>query len=130
LTEASTGIRAELQVFLRVSNERALGRVLSKVRHLCPLTLGEAAAERYWKDPGLQDVRLPIAVPHGSVGDMTLEVLRAAWSLGAPWSVSSIGQPGTEGWEFEALAEHERAHFHMPGLEWARISLRGSLCGT
>ncbi|MFF3413038.1 hypothetical protein ACFYW8_44460 [Streptomyces sp. NPDC002742] len=123
-------MHAELQVFLRVSNDKAMDKALSKVRHLCPLALGNADAERYWKDPGLRDVRLPIAVPHGSLGDMTLEVLRAAWSLGAPWSVSSIGQPGTEGWEFEALAEQERTHFHVPGLEWARISLRGSLCDT
>ncbi|MEU9974092.1 hypothetical protein [Streptomyces sp. NPDC051014] len=118
-------MQAELQVFLRVSNDRALDKILSKIRDLCPLALGEAAAERYWKDPGLQDVRLPIAVPHGSVGDMTFDVLRAAWSLGEPWSVSDIGQPGTEGWEFEALAEHGGTRFHVPGLEWARISLRG-----
>ncbi|MFI5690045.1 hypothetical protein [Streptomyces sp. NPDC051636] len=120
-------MRAELQVFLRVSNDRAMSKALSKVRQLCPLALGEATAERYWKDAGLQDVRLPLAVPHGSLGDMTFEVLRAAWSLGEPWSVSSGGQPGTKGWEFEALAEQEGTRFHVPGLEWARISLRGSL---
>jgi hypothetical protein len=118
-------VRVELQTFLRVNDERALRGVLSKVRELCPLSLGEAVTERYWKDPGLQDVRLPIEVPHGSLGDMTFEVLRAAWSLGGPWRVSSIGQPGTEGWEFEALAEHESSRFHVAGLEWARISLRG-----
>ncbi|MGW7821812.1 hypothetical protein ACWGLF_27670 [Streptomyces puniciscabiei] len=120
-------VQAELQAFLRVSNDRALGKVLAKVRHLCPLALGEAAAQRYWKDPGLQDVRLSIAVPHGSVGDMTFEVLTAAWSLGEPWSVSSIGQPGTDGWEFEALAEEGGSRFHVTGMEWARISLRLSL---
>ncbi|MEU9380860.1 hypothetical protein AB0D38_07655 [Streptomyces sp. NPDC048279] len=124
MTEASTAVRAELQMFLRVCNDRALDKVLSKIRQLCPLPFGEATAERYWKDPGLQDVRLPVSVPQGSVGDMTFEVLRAAWSLGGPWSVSSIGEPAAEGWEFEALAEHGRARFNMPGLEWARISLR------
>ncbi|MBO4257497.1 hypothetical protein [Streptomyces griseorubiginosus] len=117
-------MHAELKVFLRVNNDRALDKVLSKIRQLCPLPLGEAAGERYWKDPGLQDVRLPVSIPPGSVADMTFEALRVAWALGGPWSVTSIGEPGTEGWEFEALAEHKGARFHVPGLEWARISLR------
>ncbi|WP_158693321.1 hypothetical protein [Streptomyces sp. HGB0020] len=118
-------VRAELQVFLRVGDARALERVLGRLRELCPLLLGEAVAERYWKDSGLQDVRLPMAVPQGSLGDMVFEVLGAAWALGEPWSVSSLGEPGSPGWEFAAIAEHESSRFRVPGMEWAQVSLRG-----
>jgi hypothetical protein len=116
-------VSVDLQVFLRVGNDRALSRVVSRIREACPLELGDAVAERYWKDPGLQDVRFTVAVPPGSTADMVFEVLRAAWELGGPWGVSSIGHPDTPGWEFVAIADRDSARFGVPGLEWARISL-------
>ncbi|MGK5696268.1 hypothetical protein ACSNOJ_25825 [Streptomyces sp. URMC 128] len=124
-------IAAELQVFLRVSNKKALDRVVSRIRQTFPLGLGDESAEQYWKDPALQDVWFPVAVPQGSVGDMVFRVLLGAWSLGGPWSVSSAGQPGTPAWEFEAIASLGSSRFSVPGLEWSRISLhaRGTSTG-
>ncbi|MEV7344272.1 hypothetical protein [Streptomyces sp. NPDC093544] len=116
-------VSVDLQVFLRVGNDRALSRVVSLIRQACPLELGDATAERYWKDPRLRDVRFSVAVPPGSTADMVFEVLRAAWSLGEPWGVSSIGQPDTPGWELVAIADQGSARFGVPGLEWARFSL-------
>lgn len=113
----------DLQVFLRVGNDRAVGRVVSWIRRACPLELVEVSAGRYWKDPGLWDVRFSVAVPSGSTADVVFEVLGAAWSLGEPWGVSSIGEPDTPGWEFVAIADRGSARFGVPGLEWARFSL-------
>ncbi|MCZ4509091.1 hypothetical protein O3Q52_12920 [Streptomyces sp. ActVer] len=118
-------VSSDAQMFLRVGNDKALSRVVSRIRQACPLELGDATAERYWKDPGLRDVRFSVAVSPGSTGDMVYQVLRAAWSLGEPWGVSSIGQPGTPGWEFVAIADRGSARIGVPGLEWARFSLRG-----
>jgi hypothetical protein len=48
---------AELQALLRVSNDRAMSRLTSKLIREFPLGLGEAEGQEYWKDCGLRDVK-------------------------------------------------------------------------
>ncbi|MEU8984631.1 hypothetical protein [Streptomyces sp. NPDC048309] len=114
----------EFQSLLRVSNEKSLNRLTSRIVRIFPLQLGEAKSQRYWKDEKLQDVRIPILFEPGiTPGDMLCRLLAAAWSLGGPWTVLSVGEPFAPGWEFVAIADARNADIVVPGLEWARISL-------
>ncbi len=115
---------AEFQALLRVSNERSLGRLTSRVLRETPLELDEAKSREYWKDEGLRDVRFPVLLEEGLSGEgMMCQLLAAAWSIGGPWTVLSVGEPYVPGWEFVAIADHRNATISIPGVEWVRISL-------
>lgn len=115
---------AELQALLRVSNERALSRLTSRIARELPLELGDGRNREYWKDGGLQDVRFPILLQEGlQPGEMTCHILAGAWSVAGPWTVLSVGEPFVAGWEFVAIADHRNADIKIPGVEWMRISL-------
>ncbi|GGS95623.1 hypothetical protein GCM10010270_79490 [Streptomyces violaceus] len=116
---------AELQALLRVSNDRATSRLISRIIREFPLRLGEGESREYWKDPGLQDVRLPILLGEGAQSgeEMLCKVLAAAWALAGPWTVLSVGEPFDAGWEFVAITDHRNADMRIPGVEWMRISM-------
>ncbi|KAA0935310.1 hypothetical protein [Streptomyces apricus] len=115
---------AELQALLRVSNERALSRLTSRIVRDVPLDLGEGKSREYWKDDGLRDVRFPILLREGlQPGDMLCGILAGAWEVAGPWTVLSVGEPFVAGWEFVAIADHRNAGIKIPGVEWMRISL-------
>lgn len=116
--------KVELQTLLRVSNERAMSRLASKITREFPLHLGEWEGEKYWKDPGLRDVRFPILLEEGmQPGEMLCRILAAAWEMAGPWTVLSVGESFAPGWEFIAIADHQNADIRIPGVEWMRISL-------
>jgi hypothetical protein len=101
-----------------------MSRLASKIVREFPLPLGEWEGERYWKDPGLQDVRFPILLEKGmQPGEMLCGILAAAWEIAGPWTVLSMGEAFTPGWEFIAIADHKNADIRIPGVEWMRISL-------
>jgi hypothetical protein len=96
----------------------------SRIVREFPLQLGEGESRDYWKDRGLRDVRFPILLEEGSQpGEMLCQVLSAAWEVAGPWTVLSVGEPFTAGWEFVAIAGHQNADMRIPGVEWMRISL-------
>lgn len=115
---------AELQAFLRVSSDRAQDRLISRIVREFPLGLGEGKSQTYWKDEGLQDVRFPVLLGEGTPpGDALCGLLAAGWAVAGPWTVLSVGEPFTAGWEFVAIADHRSAHIRIPGVEWLRTSL-------
>lgn len=115
---------AELQVLLRVSNDRALSRLTSRIIREFSLRLGEGDSHSHWKDAGLRDVRFPILLEEGTQpGEMLCQTLAAAWEVASPWTVLSVGEPFTAGWEFVAIADQQNADLRITGVEWMRISL-------
>lgn len=116
--------KAELHTLLRAKNENGRNRLKSRVVTTFPLPLQEESSQRYWKDNGVYDVQFSIQLNEDwSAVEVVGQLLAAAWSIGSPWTVLSVGQPYTEGWEFEAIADHRTATIKIPGVEWLRLSL-------
>lgn len=118
------GAEAGLQVFLRAADEEGVRRIVARIRRAFPLPLGEEQAERYWKDPALYDVFFPVSTPPGTTESAVFALLKAAWLLGGPWTVSGGAGAATTDGDFEAIAAKDGARLSVPGLEWARIHLR------
>ncbi|MFE9613633.1 hypothetical protein [Streptomyces sp. NPDC006012] len=96
---------AELQALLRLSNQRALSRLISRVVGEFPLELGEGNSKEYWKDSKLQDVRFPILLDKEEYpGQLLCRILAAGWSVARPWTMFSVGELFMSGWEFVAIA--------------------------
>ncbi|MFJ8047844.1 hypothetical protein [Streptomyces luteogriseus] len=96
----------------------------SKIVREFPLGLDVGESQEYWKDRGLQDVRFSVMLEEGaSPSEVLGQILAACWALAGPWTVLSVGEPFTAGWEFVAIADHRSADIKIPGVEWMRVSL-------
>ncbi|MBT2445538.1 hypothetical protein J7F03_00170 [Streptomyces sp. ISL-43] len=113
---------ADLQAFLRVSNERALGKLLDRIHHQFPIEVSLESSETYWKDPGLRDVRFRVKISPEPLGGIISHLMIAGWSVASTWMVTSVGELLAPGWHFEAIAYKDSSTFAIQGIEWAKIS--------
>ncbi|PJE95859.1 hypothetical protein CUT44_21685 [Streptomyces carminius] len=120
-TEVPPAGYAEWRLFVGASDERAVQKVLERVRRKSGLEFGRTSVGRYWKDGHLFEVVASPSVDPHLEEDMRLlvcRVLGSAWALGGPWSVSSAGSPFSAVWSFEAVAEKDGSWLVVPGVEW------------
>lgn len=122
-------IYTNLRVFVNARNEKAVQRTSSRLRETLPLPMEVSLSQKYWKDIDLTEVSYSVDMRRwgDDIRGVVCEVLESAWMLGGPWTVTSIGGPFADGWEFEALAEKGRSRLVVPGIQWANFTIHFSL---